>query len=47
VTAGLNANLVLLASNPLESVGNLQDIEGVVRSGYYHDAEALQVMKAR
>ncbi len=47
VEPGRNADLVLLNSNPLESVANLHDIAAVVRAGVYHSRQALEDMKAQ
>ena len=47
VDDGKDADLVLLGSNPLESVSALHDIVGTVRAGTYRDAAALQAVKER
>ena len=47
VEPGRNADLVVLHSNPLETVSNLHDIAAVVRAGVYYSRQALDDMKAR
>jgi imidazolonepropionase-like amidohydrolase len=47
VDEGKDADLVLLASNPLESVGALHGIVGMVRGGRYRDADELDAVKER
>lgn len=47
VGEGADANLVLLAANPLEDAANLHGIAGVVRAGKYYSAEALGALKDR
>ncbi len=47
VEPGRNADLVVLHSNPLETVSNLHDIAAVVRAGVYYPREALDEMRAR
>lgn len=42
VEPGKDADLVLLAQNPLTSVSNLHQIVGVVRAGQHFSAEALE-----
>ena len=45
VEEGKNADLVLLAANPLDSVKNLDKISGVFLKGRYFSADALNQMK--
>ncbi len=47
VSAGKEANLVLLNANPLESVKNLHAIHAVVRDGRYYAASDLARLKDR
>ena len=47
VEPGRNADLVLLDANPLEAVGNLHEISGVVRAGTYYSRADLEAMKAK
>lgn len=45
IDVGKDADMVLLDSNPVESVQNLHSISGVVRAGFYYshvDLEALR-----
>jgi len=35
VQEGMLADLVILNQNPLENIGNLSDLDGVIKSGYY------------
>ena len=45
VEVGKDANLVVLSANPLQSVGNLHAISGVVRAGSYFSSDALNSLK--
>lgn len=47
VAAGKEADLVLLDANPIDHVGNLDRIAGVVLNGKYFSQDALDAMKAR
>jgi imidazolonepropionase-like amidohydrolase len=47
VQPGRNADLVILNSDPRDSVTNLHDIAGVVRGGHYHSARALEALRSR
>ncbi|UVO53769.1 amidohydrolase family protein [Sphingomonas sp. SUN039] len=47
VADGYDADLVLLDANPLDSVGNLRSIAGVVRAGYYYSAADLNILRDR
>ena len=47
VEPGHEADLVLLNSNPLESVANLHDIAGVVRGGFHYSRAELDVLCER
>ena len=47
VAVGKEANLVLLNSNPIDSVQNLHGIHAVIRDGRYLSADALHQMKER
>lgn len=47
VDTGKNADLVLLDTNPIESVQNLHGINAVIRAGAYHDNQKLSSMKER
>lgn len=47
VEVGKNANLVLLDGNPMESVGNLHKVSGVVHGGTYYSADGLSALKKR
>ncbi|GGF30568.1 amidohydrolase family protein [Subtercola lobariae] len=47
VDEGKDADLVILASNPLESVSALHDIVATVRAGKYRDAAELEAVKER
>ena len=47
VESGKDANLVLLGANPLESVANLHQVDGVVRAGKYYPKDALEAMKSK
>jgi hypothetical protein len=47
VTEGKNADLVLLAADPLAGVQNLKAIHGVVRGGKYYSAGALDDLKKK
>ncbi len=47
VAPGKNADLVLLDANPLERVGNLASIAGVVRAGTYYAKADLDTLKRR
>jgi imidazolonepropionase-like amidohydrolase len=47
VAEGYDANLVLLDANPVESVGNLHRIAGVVRAGFYYSAADLNTLRDR
>ncbi len=47
VDAGKHADLVLLEANPLESVGHLHRIGGVVRGGRYLGPADLDALKAK
>ena len=47
VEPGRNADLVVLNANPLEAVGNLHAIAGVVRAGTYHSSQDLEALRAR
>lgn len=42
VQAGKTANLILLNKNPLESIGNIRSLEGIVLNGKYHTAKDLK-----
>ncbi len=44
VEAGRQANLVLLDANPLEDIGNVRRIHGVVAAGRFFDRRALDQM---
>ncbi|HSC25689.1 MAG TPA: amidohydrolase family protein [Vicinamibacterales bacterium] len=46
VAIGRRADLVLLGANPLEGVGNLRTIRGVVSRGRYFDRAALDALLA-
>jgi imidazolonepropionase-like amidohydrolase len=46
VEAGKRADLVLLDANPLEKVGNVRTVAGVVANGRYLSAEELKTMLA-
>jgi imidazolonepropionase-like amidohydrolase len=41
VEPGKDADIVLLSANPVENVGHLHDIVGVVRAGRYYSPESL------
>ena len=45
VEPGMDANLVLLAANPLEDVRNLHGIRGVVRGGKFYSSDQLEAIK--
>jgi hypothetical protein len=45
VAEGLRADLVLVATNPLEDLSALQRPLGVMAAGRWHDAEALAAMR--
>ena len=47
VEPGYEADLVLFEANPLEQIAHTRRIAGVVTSGRWHDAEALDAMKLR
>jgi imidazolonepropionase-like amidohydrolase len=47
VAEGMDADLVILGSDPLGGVGALHDIVGVVRGGRYRDAAELDAVKSR
>lgn len=47
VEPGRNADLVMLDANPLEAVGNLHAIAGVVRAGSYYSKQELDALRAR
>ncbi|WP_157887697.1 amidohydrolase family protein [Frondihabitans sp. PAMC 28766] len=47
VAEGFDADLVLLGSDPLQSVDALHDIVGVVRAGRYRPASELDAVKER
>jgi len=47
VKQGYDADLVILAANPLESCQNLHAICGVVRAGCYHSKEDIESLKAK
>jgi len=47
VTAGKYADLVLLRADPLESVGHLHQISGVVRDGRYYSHDELEGLKEK
>jgi imidazolonepropionase-like amidohydrolase len=47
VAPGRNADMVVLDANPLESVGNLHEIAGVVRGGYYYSRQELDELRTR
>ena len=44
IAAGKNANLVLLAKNPLDNIENTQSIEGVMLKGHWFNRAQLDVM---
>lgn len=46
VKVGKSANLVLLNSNPLESIESTLDIEGVIKDGVYYSRSTLNQMLA-
>jgi imidazolonepropionase-like amidohydrolase len=46
VDEGKNADLVLLDSNPIADVSNLDKISGLVLRGRYFSSEALEKMKS-
>ena len=45
VEEGKNANLVLLDSNPVESIGNLHQVHAVIRAGAFYPKQALEEIK--
>ncbi|AUW58562.1 hypothetical protein C1T17_11085 [Sphingobium sp. SCG-1] len=47
IDTGYNADLVILDANPLLDVGNLGEIDGVVRAGYYHSRADLDAVRRR
>ena len=47
IEVGNNADIVLLDSNPVESVQNLHNISGVVRAGFYYSHADLDALRAR
>jgi imidazolonepropionase-like amidohydrolase len=47
VDIGRDANLVILDANPLESVGNLSKIAGVVRGGVHYSRQEIAALKDR
>jgi imidazolonepropionase-like amidohydrolase len=47
IEVGKNADIVLLDSNPVESVQNLHSISGVVRAGFYYSHDDLDALKER
>jgi formylglycine-generating enzyme required for sulfatase activity/imidazolonepropionase-like amidohydrolase len=47
VTAGKDADLVLLDANPISSVANLHRIDAVVLAGRYHSRDDLDALKRR
>ena len=46
VKVGKSANLLLLNSNPLESIQSTLDIEGVIKDGIYYSRSTLDQMLA-
>jgi hypothetical protein len=47
VDVGKNADLVLLAANPIDDVANLHQISGVVRNGHHYSMADLSQIKER
>lgn len=47
VTAGREADLVLLDANPVAAIANLHKLFGVVRAGRYYDRAALNELKSK
>ena len=47
VAAGHNADLVILAGDPIRDVANLHRIVGVVRAGFFYDQSKLAALKRR
>jgi imidazolonepropionase-like amidohydrolase len=47
IEVGKNADIVLLDSNPVESVQNLHSISGVVRAGFYYSHDDLDALRER
>ena len=47
VEPGRNADMVVLDANPLESVGNLHEIVGIVRGGFYYSRQELNGLRDR
>jgi imidazolonepropionase-like amidohydrolase len=47
IDLGKNADIVLLDSNPVESVQNLHSISGVVRAGFYYSHADLDALRER
>ena len=47
VAPGVNADLVLLDADPIQSVQNLHRIGGVVRAGFYYSNADLEALKNR
>lgn len=47
VAEGARADLVLLSANPLDDITNYRQIEGVMAQGSWHEADALQAMRAK
>jgi imidazolonepropionase-like amidohydrolase len=45
IDVGKNADIVLLDSNPIESVQNLHGISGVVRAGFYYSHADLDALR--
>jgi imidazolonepropionase-like amidohydrolase len=46
VKVGKSANLILLNSNPLESIESTLDIEGVIKDGVFYSRSTLDQMLA-
>ena len=46
VAPGVNADLVLLDADPIQSVQNLHRIGGVVRAGFYYSNADLEALKS-
>ena len=47
VAPGVDADLVLLDADPIQSVQNLHRIGGVVRAGFYYSNPDLEALKSR
>jgi cytosine/adenosine deaminase-related metal-dependent hydrolase len=45
VEVGKEANLLLLAANPLQQIQALRQVEGLVLAGHWYDKQQLQVLQ--